>query len=195
MSDEPACDVPEGAAAVGPGADGTRWMDKRPPSPRREALRLAPRVAGALYVLVLAALVAGAAWESSSRMWLAALLWLIGLVTLGSRFGVRAGWELLREAWDLRRRGLVAEGTRTTWPFYAFTDASGTARRLDYPYGGGRDRVEILYDPLAEDVAKVGRRTAGDLAFAAFVLLTAGAISVVAAAVFLAAPLVALGLF
>ena len=58
MSDEPACDVPEGAAAVGPGADGTRWMDKRPPSPRREALRLAPRVAGALYVLVLAALVA-----------------------------------------------------------------------------------------------------------------------------------------
>ncbi|MFV5998262.1 hypothetical protein ACNPQM_39325 [Streptomyces sp. NPDC056231] len=187
-----------------PQTDGAQLVsEERMPRPDLDWRRLAPRIAGALYGLVLACMAIAAAF-GSDRMFLGALCWLFGSLAVPVRHGVRAGWELWREAWGLRCRGILVEGTlvgRYSVPSgessilqfeYEFTDAQGAVRRHKGA-DGGPDRVEILYDPLADDASTVGRGTIAMLVFGAFVLLVCLALFTAAVVSGLAALFIALG--
>lgn len=75
---------------------------------------------------------------------------------------------------------------------YEFTDVDGRTRQLTDQYESA-EQVQILYDPAAAgQVAQVGRRTAGTLAFAVLVCLLSLAMTVALAALGVAGPLAAL---
>lgn len=97
--------------------------------------------------------------------------------------GVYAGWQLFREAWVLRTRGITVEGRlqRSHWYngveqyTYAYIDSHGV-RRERTGSDGGAERAEITYDPVDPETTKVGRRTTGQLVFGAVLILLTGSV-------------------
>ncbi|MGW6023376.1 hypothetical protein [Streptomyces sp. NPDC055099] len=142
---------------------------------------------------LLAAVMMLIAGLSGAVEWYAALAcWLVGAVAVPLRHGVRAGWEMTRETWRLRTCGVLVEGRKVYSGTYEFTDTDGRARQLTDSYESA-EQVRILYDPTAAgQVAQVGRRTAGTLAFAALVCLLSLIMTAALAALGVAGPLVAL---
>ncbi|MEV0521965.1 hypothetical protein AB0I66_00960 [Streptomyces sp. NPDC050439] len=166
----------------------TRAAVAKPVIDRRRAVL---RCSVSLYMLAAATmLIAGL---SGAVEWYAALAcWLIGAVAVPLRHGVRAGWEMTRETWRLRTCGVLVEGRKLYSGTYEFTDADGRTRQLTDTYESA-EQVRILYDPTAAgQVAQVGRRTAGTLAFALIVFLLSLAMTVALAAIGVAGPLAAL---
>jgi hypothetical protein len=117
-------------------------------------------------------------------------------------WSARAGRRLVRAAWVLRRRGVVAEGrlessyTATVEDVvvrryvYVYSDARGERRTCTGTDVRGDAWAPILYDPADPDgSSQVGTGTAGMLAFGAVLLLVfgipvaAGAVAVLLAVV------------
>ncbi|MFC5153884.1 hypothetical protein [Streptomyces amakusaensis] len=168
------------AAERGQGA-GTVSVE-RLERPKRRARPRLRTVAVALYLLVLAWLVAVLVGEPAHRGSFTAVsalvCWILspGLAALG-RLVTPVVWELIEEPWRLRTRGITVTGelVRTyqregTWFVYAFTDTRGrkrTCRSRD----GGPGRVEITYDPERAGLSRVGSSTTGDLVFGGVLFL------------------------
>ncbi|MEU6667016.1 DUF3592 domain-containing protein [Streptomyces sp. NPDC046727] len=132
---------------------------------------------GGVYVLVAALL---AARRSGSGF----LPWLCSPVLVAGLVGVRNGTAAIRDAWVLRTRGITVEGRlERTWTYhhddgseeqyvYAYDDTRGVTRTRTGPEGG-RERVEIVYDPEDPALTKVGRGP-GDLVLAVALQLVFG---------------------
>ncbi|MEU6657238.1 hypothetical protein ABZ904_50245 [Streptomyces sp. NPDC046900] len=133
---------------------------------------------GGGYVLVLVLLLVTDAGVVPGVLWAVAP----GPIAAGG-LGVYGGWQLFREAWVLRTRGITVEGRLQRSHFYngveqytyAYVDSHGV-RRERTGSDGGAERVEITYDPADPETTKVGRRTAGQLVFGAVLILLAGAV-------------------
>lgn len=102
------------------------------------------------------------------------VLWAVApLLIAGGVEGVRAGWQVFREPWVLRIRGITVEGELqgAHWYeggkqyYYAYVDSHGVRRECKSS-DGGAERTEITYDPANPDTAMIGRRATGWLAFA-----------------------------
>ncbi|MEV6756886.1 hypothetical protein [Streptomyces sp. NPDC051214] len=175
-----------------PRADGALLVTRVPVAkPATDWRRVALRCSVSLYLLAAAAMLIRGV--SGAAEWYVALAcWLIGIVAVPLRHGVRAGWEMARETWRLRTCGVLVEGRKLYSGTYEFTDIEGRARQLTDAYESA-EQVQILYDPTAaEQVAQVGPRTAGTLAFAALVCLLSLAATVTLAAIGVAGPLAVL---
>ncbi|MGW5278961.1 hypothetical protein ACWERI_05805 [Streptomyces collinus] len=130
---------------------------------------------GGGYVLVLVLLVAKAAFPG-------VILWAVApLLIAGGVGGVQAGWQVFREPWVLRTRGITVEGELqgTHWHeggnqyYYAYVDSHGVRHECKSS-DGGAERAEITYDPVDPDTAIVGRRTTGWLVLGAVLILLMG---------------------
>ncbi|MEU5087044.1 hypothetical protein [Streptomyces sp. NPDC021356] len=136
-----------------------RWA----PVPRRGA----GRAAGAVYVLVAAALLVKGAGAGAVFGWLAA-----PLVIAPAVVAVAGGAGLVRRVRVLRVRGIAAPARlRRSYAVhggdepsehhvYTYVDADGLTREWRGA-GNGAERAEILYDPADPEVAVFGRDTTG----------------------------------
>lgn len=139
---------------------------------------------GGGYVLVLALLLAKGLLTSGAIGAVPGILWVVApLLIAGGVGGVQAGWQVFREPWILRVRGITVEGELhgTHWHeggkqyYYAYVDSHGVRRDCKSP-DGGAERVEITYDPANPDTAIVGHRTTGWLAFGAVIIVLMGSV-------------------
>ncbi|MFG2332667.1 hypothetical protein ACGFMM_23970 [Streptomyces sp. NPDC048604] len=107
--------------------------------------------------------------------------------------GAHASWELLREAWALRTRGITVEGrlqgsdvyNGTRQYTYAYVDADGVTR-VRTGADGGAERADITYDPEDPENTSVGGRATGQLVLGAVIFLLSGAVLLAGAGVVVA---------
>lgn len=176
--------------ATEPRDDGTLLVTETPAAkPPVDRRRVASRISVSFYLLAAAAMLT--AGILGTYEWYSALLcWLLGSLAIPLRHGVYAGWEMTRETWRLRNRGVLVEGRRLYAGAYEFTDLEGRTRKLT-DTSTYAERAEILYDPEGRVEAQIGRGTTGTLIFAVLVFLLCLAMTTALVAVALAGPLVA----
>ncbi|MFJ8770263.1 hypothetical protein [Streptomyces clavifer] len=135
---------------------------------------------GGGYVLVLVLLLVKGAFSGVVPV----VLWAVAPLVIGGGVGgVQAGWQVFREPWVLRTRGITVEGELqgTHWHeggkqyYYAYVDSHGVRRECKSS-DGGAERAEITYDPVNPDTAMVGHRTTGWLVFGAVLILLMGSV-------------------
>ncbi|MEU1439285.1 hypothetical protein ACFYPA_34695 [Streptomyces sp. NPDC005775] len=135
---------------------------------------------GGGYVLVLVLLLVKGAFSGVVPV----VLWAVAPLVIGGGVGgVQAGWQVFREPWVLRTRGITVEGElqETHWHeggkqyYYAYVDSHGVRRECKSS-DGGAERAEITYDPVNPDTAMVGHRTTGWLVFGAVLILLMGSV-------------------
>ncbi|MFC8172368.1 hypothetical protein [Streptomyces sp. NPDC057325] len=176
--------------ASGPRADGALLVSEtpvaKPPVDRR---RIASRTAVSFSLLAAAAMLT--AGILGAYEWYSALAcWLIGSLAVPLRHFVCGSWEITRETWRLRTRGVLVEGRQLYAGAYEFTDLEGGSRELTGT-SAYAERVEILYDPGSRTVAQVGRGTTGTLVFAVFFFIVCLSMATALAGLALAGPLIA----
>ncbi|MFC8277968.1 hypothetical protein ACFUJR_36660 [Streptomyces sp. NPDC057271] len=178
-----------------PRPDGAGLVTEEPlerAAPNR--VRLLGWSLGGGYALVLVLLLVKGAGVVPGVLWAVAP----GPIAAGG-LGVYGGWQLFREAWVLRTRGITVEGRlqRSHWYngveqyTYAYVDSHGV-RRERTGSDGGAERAEITYDPADPETTKVGRRTTGQLVFGAVLILLLGGPILLAGVAFVVVGVVAL---
>lgn len=177
-----------------PRPDGAGLVTEEPLERAAPKVRLLWWGLGGGYVLVLVLLMLKGAGVVPGVLWAVAP----GPIAAGG-LGVYAGWQVFREAWVLRIRGITVEGQlqRSHWYngveqyTYAYVDSQGV-RRKRTGSDGGAERAEITYDPADPETTKAGRRTTGQLVFGAVLILLLGSPVLLAGVAFVVVGVVAL---